>query len=186
MQLPIRHLDEAVEEIEDDDADDDPAQDDPDEATDPDTNDADGGDAATDDAATDDAGTDDDAGIDPGPAESSIDGELVVGGTTYTPEDALVCEDDDSFPLDVELEFQVFAQGPDGPGQLDVFITELGADVSWSGEEGIYGEGLGNSDVEFTGDRVAGTATVTDAIGFEDTLDISFDLEVPATTFPCR
>ena len=115
MQLPIRHLDEAVEEIEDDDADDDPAQDDPDEATDPDTNDADGGDAATDDAATDDAGTDDDAGIDPGPAESSIDGELVVGGTTYTPEDALVCEDDDSFPLDVELEFQVFAQGPDGP-----------------------------------------------------------------------
>jgi hypothetical protein len=130
----------------------------------------------------DDAG---DAGDTSGPA-TPIDGELVVAGTDYEPEGALVCEDDGVFPFDVELELQVFAQGPDGDGQLDVFISELGADVSWSGEEGVFGDGLADSDIVFTGDRVSGRATVTDAFGSDESLDIGFDLAVPATTFQCR
>jgi hypothetical protein len=174
-------------EVDDDAADDatDPTED---EVADDDTSDDEVSDAEPDDADTAAEGTEDEApaDVDPAPSGGTLDGELVVAGTAYEPREALVCEDDGAFPMDVELEYQAFADGPDGPGQLDVFISELGADASWSGEEGIYGDGLSNSDITFTGDRVSGTATVVDAMGSEETLEISFDLEVPSTTFACR
>ena len=56
--------------------------------------------------------------------------------------------------------------------------------VSWDGPEGTWGEPQA-IDIDLADDRVTGTATLVDALTFEGSLEIAFDLPVPADEERC-
>ncbi|MCC5946954.1 MAG: hypothetical protein JJT89_00745 [Nitriliruptoraceae bacterium] len=129
--------------------------------------------SAPDDEPAEDTGTQDAEGA------GIPDATLVVDGVEYQVTDLRRCEDDGAFPFEVELEYQVIAQGPDGRGQLDLYADEIFDQASWAGEEGIFGN-QEEIDLGLSGDRAASTVVIEDAFGEGELLEITYDLPVLA------
>jgi len=91
--------------------------------------------------------------------------------------------------LERELEVQGMGDHEDERVQIDVYVQEVGGtrldEVSWTGPEGVFG-GPEDARVTFDGSRVSGSATLVDGLTQEQTLPVSFDLEVPAEILSCR
>lgn len=162
------------------------------EAVEPDPDDAD---ATTDDEAADggtatdgEASAADDADGEPdadggddavsGGGTVIADATLVVEGVAYEVTGLRRCQEDGAFFGEVDLEYQVFAEGPDGSGQLDLFIDEFLDQVSWAGPEGVYGNVENEVDAGFAGDRAASTVTLQDARTAEGEFEVVYDLPV--------
>lgn len=141
----------------------------------------DGGEEPAEDATADEDAT----------AEGGGMGSVTVDGQTYEVTELRNCEPLDDGTIERSLELQGIGTLDGERFQIDVYQEAIAGvpfdDVSWSGPEGVFG---GPEDAQIAldeeGERVSGTATLLDAMTQTDTLDIEFDLEVPAETIPCR
>jgi len=123
-------------------------------------------------------------------APADIIGSVIVDGVEYGISQVSRCEPFEDQNIDRELELQGFGQAPDGSRvQIDVYVQQIAGmpfdDVSWAGPEGVYGN-PDDASVEASDSHVQGTATLNDARGDGTTIEVSFDLPVPAELFACR
>ena len=136
-----------------------------------------------------------------GPAEGSEDdgdsqvapvrGTVTVDGTRYEITELRNCDPYEMDMIDVELELQGIGEHDGERVQIDVYVQTIAGtqadDVSWAGPEGVFG---GPEDANVTldadGTSVRGVATLLDALTQTETVDIEFDLDVPAGTIACR
>ena len=118
-------------------------------------------------------------------------GTVTVDGTSYGPLEMRACDPLNDGVVERELELQGTGSHEGTSTQVDVYVQTVGGqpmnDVSWAGPEGVFGSPL---DLDLTVDdaaaRVYGTAILQDAMTFEDTISIEFDVEIPADTIACR
>ena len=143
-----------------------------------------------------DAGEEPDAPEDPeaqAPEEpgepAAVLGTVEVAGTTYEITEVRRCDPLVMDMMERDLEVQGLGEHDGQRVQIDVYIQKIADqqmdEVSWAGPEGIFG-GPEGAVVDFSGDRVSGTATLLDAMTMEDTLPVTFDLEVPDEILQCH
>lgn len=158
------------------------------DVSDPTANAADPGDDAPagDDAAADDS---EEAQGERDAPLGEIVGQVDVAGTTYDILEVRRCEPLQMEMLDRDLEVQGFGVHGGERVQIDVYVQEVAGqqldEVSWAGPEGIFG-GPEDAAVTFDGSVVRGSATVRDALTQEQTLPVTFELEVPDEIVQCR
>lgn len=135
------------------------------------------------------AASDDAADPDPEAPPAATRGWVEVEGTRYDITELRRCEPFEMDLLESELELTGLGESDGERVQIDVLVQTMAGmpadDVSWAGPEGIFG-GPEDADVSFTGDRVSGTATLLESLMMEETLAVSFDLEVPTEIHECR
>src|SRR5690606_13738842 len=116
-------------------------------------------------------------------------GQVDVAGTTYDILEVRRCEPLQKEMLDRDLEVQGFGVHGGERVQIDVYVQEVAGqqldEVSWAGPEGIFG-GPEDAAVPFDGSVVRGSATVRDSLTQEQTLPVTFELEVPDEIVRCR
>lgn len=146
-----------------------------------------GPDEPADDAQADEA--DEPAEREPDEPLGEIVGQVDVAGTTYDILEVRRCEPLQMEMLDRDLEVQGFGVHGGERVQIDVYVQEVAGqqldEVSWAGPEGIFG-GPEDVAVTFDGSVVRGSATVRDALTQEQTLPVTFELEVPDEIVQCR
>lgn len=119
-------------------------------------------------------------------------GTVTAGGTAYVLTEVVRCEPLVNPAVDTTLELQGRGTSSDGERiQLDVEVRTIGGaesnEVSWSGPEGVFGMGEQTSTtVNQTDNRASGSVTLVDALTFEGSIQVDYDIEVPATTQNCR
>lgn len=140
-------------------------------------------------AASDGSGSDD-------AATSTVYGTAVVDGVEYELHELRRCEPTDVDQVERELELTARGRMPAGEGydggdwvQIDVYVQDIGgADfdaVSWAGPEGVFGTNDA-ANVSYSGDRVTGTAVLVDSLTQEQTISVTYDVEVPEELLDCR
>ena len=139
---------------------------------------------------------------------SGAAGSVTVDGTTYALDEVNRCDpsDLDIAGLERELEVQFFGRSTDGERvQIDLYHERFccipAHDVSGAGPEGIFGTSLieqgggwvddaenqyPDPPVSFDGTRATGSLVLVDALTFEETIDIDFDVTVPEDLNVCR
>lgn len=146
-----------------------------------------GPDEPADDAQADEA--DEPAEREPDEPLGEIVGQVDVAGTTYDILEVRRCEPLQMEMLDRDLEVQGFGVHGGERVQIDVYVQKVAGqqldEVSWAGPEGIFG-GPEDAAVTFDGSVVRGSATVRDALTQEQTLPVTFELEVPDEIVQCR
>lgn len=134
-------------------------------------------------------------------------GTATVDGTSYEFDRALRCDVDSMGVEGVssEIEAQFLGSAGGDRVQLDILISEFAGmpmhSVSWAGPEGIFGgtfteaggSWMGEGDdvyqdapVSINGDRATGSVVLYDAFEMVDTIEVDFDVVIPADTFACR
>lgn len=122
---------------------------------------------------------------------ATVRGTVTVDGTRYEITELRNCDPYQDDMVDTELELQGLGEHDGERVQIDVYVQTIAGtpldDVSWSGPEGVFG---GPEDADVTldagGTSVSGAATLLDALTQTETVDIEFDLDVPAGTIACR
>lgn len=147
--------------------------------------------APTDDERSDPEAPDDDEAGPEAPA-AGPSGTVTVAGTAYEMDRVTRCAtDEDDLSGFGELDLDLFALGEDDTGDRTSIFVQVGElsgapfeSVSWDGPEGTWGEPQA-IDVDLTDDRVTGSATLVDSLTFEGSLEVTFDLPVPADEERC-
>lgn len=119
-------------------------------------------------------------------------GTVTLEGITYEMDRVTRCATDgEELAGFGELDLDLFALGEDDAGDRTSIFVQVGElsgaafeSVSWDGPEGTWGEPQA-IDIDLADDRVTGTATLVDALTFEGSLEIAFDLPVPADEERC-
>jgi len=144
--------------------------------------------AGTADDATDtgDGSTDGSTG-----ASDEVLGTVTVDGVAYEITTLRNCDPLDEGPIERELELQGLGDAEGERVQIDVYVQRIGGnpfdDVSWSGPEGVFGNPAdARVEISADGTSVTGSATLDDAMTQTETIDVEFDLAVPADTISCR
>lgn len=127
-------------------------------------------------------------------APTGFAGTVTVDGTSYTIYETIRCEpfeDERLAIVERELELQGFGEQNGERVQIDVYIEAISGtpsnSISWSGPEGVYGMGEAlSADITQADGRVSGSAELVDARTFSDSINVEFQLDVPADTFACR
>lgn len=123
--------------------------------------------------------------------EGTVRGVVNVNGTAYEITELRNCEPLEQDMVETELELQGLGEHKGERVQIDVYLRTIAGnpanDVSWAGPEGVFG-GPENPNVtlDAAGTSVRGVATLTDSMTQTDTVEVDFDLEVPAETIDCR
>jgi hypothetical protein len=146
------------------------------------------------------------AADDPGdrPPSGAVVGSVIVDGTEYSLNQALLCEDDGTL-ADLGVERELELQGLGSGVQVDLYISTFAGmdlhEVSWFGPEGIFSSSVGlfgDTWVDEEGDtvpeppistetgRAVGSLVLYDARGSGDAIEIVFDVAIPDETFNCR
>lgn len=124
-----------------------------------------------------------------GEATSGPSGTVQVDGVDYVLTEFRRCEPLQDGTIDRELELQGIGEADGDRIQIDVYVETIGNlpfnDVSWAGPEGVFG-GPEDAEIEIVDDQVSGSATLLDAMSQTETLDIRFDLPIPADEIACR
>ncbi len=125
---------------------------------------------------------------DPASAEQGI---VIVDGTEYSITELRNCEPLDDGVFERELELQGLGEADGERVQIDVYLQQANGvdlhEVSWSGPEGVFG-GPENPNItlDAAGTSVRGVATLVDSMTQTETVQVDFDLAVPAETIDCR
>lgn len=124
------------------------------------------------------------------------EGRVSVDGNDYRIERLRLCEPHEiAGGTTVELELQGDTRVDGERAQIDLGILSLAGgalkqhSVSWSGPEGVFGndQGMPSDEVITLADgRASGEATLSDAFGSGETVEVRFDLPLPTDTFACR
>lgn len=124
-------------------------------------------------------------------------GTFTVNNQEYQLHEVRRCIPSEAEGVERELELQARGSlaewsdyGSDDWVQADIYVQEIAGqkydDVSWSGPEGVFGSTVDPAEVAFSGALVAGRATLVDGLTQEDTVVVSFTVEVPAEEVDCR
>jgi hypothetical protein len=151
---------------------------------------------------------DGDSASPPAPPSGPQVGSVVVDGTTYALNEALLCEEDEllqDLGLERAMELQGLGRAADGRVQIDLYMESFAGteihDVSWFGPEGIFtnsaillgaswvdedDQALPGPPITVSSGRATGSMVLYDATGSGSTIEVSFDVEVPTELFECR
>lgn len=124
-------------------------------------------------------------------------GTFTVNNQEYQLHEVRRCIPSEAEGVERELELQARGSlaewsdyGSDDWVQADIYVQEIAGqkydDVSWSGPEGVFGSTVDPAEVAFSGALVVGRATLVDGLTQEDTVVVSFTVEVPAEEVDCR
>lgn len=120
-----------------------------------------------------------------------VRGVVTVDGTSYDITELRNCEPIDDGTIERELELQGLGEHEGERVQIDVYLQKIAGttlhEVSWAGPEGVFGGPEDpNVTLDAAGTSVRGVATLFDSMTQTDTVEVDFDLEVPAETIDCR
>lgn len=125
------------------------------------------------------------------PGASAEQGIVIVDGTEYSITELRNCEPLVDGVFERELELQGLGEADGERVQIDVYLQQANGvdlhEVSWSGPEGVFG-GPENPNItlDAAGTSVRGVATLVDGMTQTETVQVDFDLAVPAETIACR
>ncbi len=144
-----------------------------------------------------DQAQEDSADLDETAQDLEVMGTFTVNNQEYQLHEVRRCIPTDAEGVERELELQARGSlaewsdyGSDDWVQADIYVQEIAGerydDVSWSGPEGVFGSSVEPAEVAYSGTMVVGRGTLVDGLTQEETVVVSFMIDVPTEEVDCR